>query len=103
LAKQILDPNRPGHFNQALMDLGATICTPKDVKCKLCPVSNLCRANAQKKALTSIKKQSFFGGFAKKNQSATSSTKGMQMIPLRLYVALTDFDEQKSPARYVPL
>ena len=32
----------PGSFNQALMELGATICTPKAPKCKECPVSSVC-------------------------------------------------------------
>lgn len=36
--------DRPGDFNQALMELGATVCTPKRVKCKECPLSNLCCA-----------------------------------------------------------
>ena len=30
-------------FNQGLMDLGATICTPRKPKCLLCPVSSMCR------------------------------------------------------------
>jgi len=33
----------PGDFNQALMELGATICTPQDPKCLICPVSELCK------------------------------------------------------------
>lgn len=36
--------NRPGDFNQALMELGATVCTPKRVKCKGCPLSDHCCA-----------------------------------------------------------
>ena len=35
---------RPGDFAQAMMDLGATICTPKSPKCGVCPVSLNCRA-----------------------------------------------------------
>lgn len=35
---------RPGDFAQALMDLGAMICTPKSPKCLLCPVSSGCSA-----------------------------------------------------------
>lgn len=36
--RHIIDPNRPGDFNQALMDLGATICTPKNYNPSLSPV-----------------------------------------------------------------
>ena len=35
---------RPGDFAQAMMDLGATICTPKRPRCMLCPLRNDCRA-----------------------------------------------------------
>jgi len=37
----------PGDFNQALMELGATICTPKNPLCLLCPLSGLCQARTQ--------------------------------------------------------
>jgi A/G-specific adenine glycosylase len=36
--------DHPGDYAQALMDLGATICTPKSPKCMLCPVNDLCEA-----------------------------------------------------------
>ncbi|GAA5896460.1 hypothetical protein JCM6882_001019 [Rhodosporidiobolus microsporus] len=35
-------PNKPGAWNQALMELGATVCTPKNPKCEECPVSEEC-------------------------------------------------------------
>jgi A/G-specific adenine glycosylase len=41
---RILPTGRPGDFNQALMDLGATVCTPKDPACNQCPLSSWCRA-----------------------------------------------------------
>jgi A/G-specific adenine glycosylase len=36
--------DRPGDFNQALMELGATLCTPQKPDCKHCPVQKNCRA-----------------------------------------------------------
>lgn len=39
--------NRPGDYAQALMDIGATICTPKSPKCMLCPVQNSCKGFEQ--------------------------------------------------------
>jgi len=39
-----LDPRHPGEFNQALMELGATVCTPRNPQCLLCPVAARCRA-----------------------------------------------------------
>jgi len=38
--------NSPGDYAQSLMDLGATICTPKSPKCSICPISNYCQAHA---------------------------------------------------------
>jgi A/G-specific adenine glycosylase len=38
---------RPGDFNQAMMDLGATICTPRNPNCTLCPLRATCLANAK--------------------------------------------------------
>lgn len=44
LARQLVDPSRPGDFNQAVMELGATICSPKPPSCSICPISNQCQA-----------------------------------------------------------
>lgn len=41
-ADERLDVKRPGLFNQAMMELGATLCTPRKPQCLLCPVSELC-------------------------------------------------------------
>jgi A/G-specific adenine glycosylase len=43
-AQDLLDRRRPGEFNQALMELGATICVPRSPQCLLCPVSGYCEA-----------------------------------------------------------
>lgn len=44
LAHQLVDPARPGDFNQAAMELGATVCTPQHPLCSQCPVQSLCHA-----------------------------------------------------------
>ncbi|KAF3971006.1 hypothetical protein CMV_005350 [Castanea mollissima] len=44
LAAQLVDPIRPGDFNQALMELGATVCTSLNPSCISCPASGHCRA-----------------------------------------------------------
>jgi A/G-specific adenine glycosylase len=46
LAQELLDTEHPGAFNQAMMELGATICLPKNPQCLLCPVAQLCRGRA---------------------------------------------------------
>jgi A/G-specific adenine glycosylase len=45
-SEQLLDPERPRDFNQALMDLGATVCTPRNPRCELCPWRSQCAAYA---------------------------------------------------------
>ena len=37
-------PARPGDYAQAVMDLGATVCTPRKPSCGICPVADLCAA-----------------------------------------------------------
>ncbi len=44
LAARILAPSRPGDFNQALMDLGAAVCTPRAPVCDRCPLAARCAA-----------------------------------------------------------
>ncbi len=44
LAASLIPAKHPGDFNQALMDLGATICKAKNPDCSRCPVANLCQA-----------------------------------------------------------
>jgi A/G-specific adenine glycosylase len=46
-AGELLDPARPGDGNQALMELGATLCTPRRPRCLLCPLRPGCRAAAK--------------------------------------------------------
>jgi A/G-specific adenine glycosylase len=45
-AVALVDPERPGDFNQALMELGATVCTPRNPLCGECPLYSMCRARA---------------------------------------------------------
>lgn len=44
VSSELLDPDNPRDFNQALMDLGATLCTPKKPACLLCPWQIHCSA-----------------------------------------------------------
>ncbi len=47
LAERIVAKEDPGAWNQALMELGATICTPRSPGCSTCPVNKDCRAYAE--------------------------------------------------------
>lgn len=46
-AEALLDRARPGDFNQAMMELGATICTPRAPQCLLCPLNAFCRSRGE--------------------------------------------------------
>lgn len=43
-AEAILPRDHPGDFNSALMELGATVCTPRNPQCLICPVAHSCTA-----------------------------------------------------------
>jgi A/G-specific adenine glycosylase len=46
-AQEMLSPERPGDFNQAMMELGATVCLPRQPKCSVCPVSGMCATRGE--------------------------------------------------------
>jgi A/G-specific adenine glycosylase len=46
-AGQLLNRRRPGDFNQAMMELGAVVCLPREPQCLLCPVSHHCATRGE--------------------------------------------------------
>jgi A/G-specific adenine glycosylase len=49
LAAKLISPARPGDWNQALMELGATVCLPRNPQCATCPVAGLCKTKGEHK------------------------------------------------------
>lgn len=49
-AEALLDRDRPGDFNQAMMELGALVCLPAQPKCAQCPVAKFCRTRGRGRA-----------------------------------------------------
>jgi A/G-specific adenine glycosylase len=47
LATELVPAERPGRHNEALMELGATICLPREPRCDACPVRDLCAARRE--------------------------------------------------------
>ena len=43
-AEELIPPGHAGEFNQALMELGATVCTPASPRCESCPMAAPCEA-----------------------------------------------------------
>lgn len=67
LAQALLDPEKPGAYNQAMMDFGATHCTPQQPSCRSCPFAGDCVAHQTKrvaalpvKVKKMVKKDRFF-------------------------------------------
>jgi A/G-specific adenine glycosylase len=47
LAAALVPRTKPGQFNQALMELGATVCTPRNPRCGDCPLASRCKSGAK--------------------------------------------------------
>lgn len=67
LANEVLDPEQPGVFNQAIMDFGAMHCSPQNPKCHVCPLQTGCVAYREGKvnewpvkSKALVKKERFF-------------------------------------------
>ncbi|KAG2188700.1 hypothetical protein INT44_003839 [Umbelopsis vinacea] len=93
LADYMVPQDRPGDFNQALMELGATLCTPQKPDCKHCPVQKNCRAleevKSTQKLLNSEKRV--------KDESEDESEVDIE----ECHVCLpNDMDEELSVTRY---
>ncbi|KAM9621502.1 adenine DNA glycosylase isoform 11-T12 [Morphnus guianensis] len=61
MANALVDRSRPGDFNQALMELGATVCVPKAPLCGECPVKQHCRARSRVEKELAFASQKLFG------------------------------------------
>ena len=58
LAGQLLDRDQPGDFNQAMMELGATVCLPRSPQCLVCPIAADCATRGEHKTAARPKMQS---------------------------------------------
>jgi A/G-specific adenine glycosylase len=118
-AEALLDHERPGDFNQAMMELGATICTPRTPQCLLCPLHGWCvsRSADAVRPQPPRKRKQLRCGLARKNGSVllvqrkadASLMAGMWELPaipeehvngnaaiLKLRHSITDTDYQVS-------
>jgi A/G-specific adenine glycosylase len=56
-AQALLAPSRPGDFNQAMMELGATVCVPGEPRCRVCPVRKWCVTRGESPRTASLSRQ----------------------------------------------
>jgi A/G-specific adenine glycosylase len=64
LAQRFLDRSRPGDFNQAMMELGATVCTPRNPQCAECPLMAECKTRGEHKTTRRAPMTSQVAGYA---------------------------------------
>lgn len=64
LAAHLLDPRSAGDFNQAVMELGATVCLPRNPQCAACPLAFACQTKGEHKTTPRPKMQSRAIGYA---------------------------------------
>ena len=67
LARELIPAQSPGDWNQAMMELGATLCTPKDPKCTQCPGKDICLAYQEIIAKADLNKAKIVKGFFRNN------------------------------------
>ena len=63
-AEELVDPQRPGDFNQAMMELGAMVCLPRNPQCLVCPLSENCATRGEHKTQPRPRMQSREAGCA---------------------------------------
>jgi A/G-specific adenine glycosylase len=64
LAARLVDPKQPGDFNQAMMELGATVCVPRNPQCAVCPLFKQCTTRGEHRTAPPAKMVSREVGYA---------------------------------------
>ncbi len=108
ILRDLISHESPGNFNQALMDLGSKVCTPKVAKCEICPLQDYCAAyehgtslNFPVKSKKLKQKDLYYAAFALQNslgeyylekRAATGLLANMWIFPMNV-LSKTEFDE----------
>ena len=105
LAQELLDLNNPSQHNQAIMELGALVCTPKNAACDSCPLHNSCLAlkhNTRytrpiKERKTAVRKRYFHYLFIEHNGKIALQQRVEKDIWQHMYqLPLIELDEAES-------
>jgi A/G-specific adenine glycosylase len=122
-AESLLDRDRPGDFNQAMMELGATVCTPRAPQCPVCPLHKWCMSRGANpvRPQPARKRKQLIYGLARRNDCVllvqrpanASLMAGMWELPTlsahngdeplaKLRHSITDTDYEVSVFRIAP-
>ena len=77
IVEEELPHDRPGDFNQALMDLGSAVCLPKMPRCEICPLTSRCAAYKEGR-----------------QRELPMRTKGKEPVPVRVIAGILEQDEK---------
>jgi len=108
VAGQLLDPQRPGDFNQAMMELGATTCLPRQPSCPSCPVIDWCitrgrlpsarrRPQQKKNSVYSLAKRGSAVWLVRRSQQARLMP-GMWELPLLACSRVSNVSARQGPS-----
>jgi len=103
IAAELVPARNPGRFNQALMDLGAMVCTPEAPLCRTCPVARHCRALADGR-VAEIPAATRRRAIEEVRETAVVVRRGSRMLVVRRgpgewWEGLWDFPRLPGPAR----
>ena len=80
LAAELVDPAQPGDFNQAMMELGATVCLPRNPQCLVCPLNADCKTRGEHKTEPRAQMVSRDAGYALAVRTGVRSDDGLGEI-----------------------
>jgi len=83
-ARQLLNVVRPGDHNQAMMELGATICLPRQPRCEICPARKWCAAQGEIRGTPVSMKR----GSPSKHRTVETSASSSRQIKKEVWYAL---------------
>jgi A/G-specific adenine glycosylase len=108
LARPLVPSKDPGTHNQAVMELGALICTPRAPRCDACPLRTLCRAAASgrpeafPRAATRVAPKTIHlvGAIVERNKRILL-VEDQEFVPGHLVIPLFRFPAGKGPAKFL--
>lgn len=105
LASELVPEESPGDFNQGLMELGATVCTPRSPTCLMCPLHHVCKArrNGRERELPHMPKRKSSASLPLIDGSALWMQEGGRVLlarrsPTGLYGGLWELPQLESDA-----
>ncbi len=110
-AQGLISSSRPGDFNQAMMELGATVCIPREPRCPVCPVRKWCATQGEaprKKALVRQQKKQIWCSLQYRDSNGSGAKVRLQQRPRKtslmpgMWELPQSFEAPQLPADCIP-